>query len=37
VQTLIELVVKEISGAKYMPSDTKNDAADSLPQQVSQK
>jgi hypothetical protein len=37
VPTLIELVVKEISGAKYMPADTKNEAADSLPQQVSQK
>ena len=37
VPTLIELVVKEISPAKYQPEDTKNEAADSLPQQVSQK
>lgn len=37
VPTLIELVVKEISGTKYMPSDVKNDAADSLPQMVNSK
>jgi len=37
VPALIELVVKEISGTKYMPSDTKNDAADSLSQQAGQK
>ena len=34
VPTLIELVVKEISGTKYMPADVKNDAVDNLPERV---
>lgn len=34
VPTLIELVVKEISGVKYQPSDVRNDAKDNLPEMV---
>ena len=36
VPSLIELVVKEISGTKYMPKDDKNNAEDSLPKMVKQ-
>jgi hypothetical protein len=32
VPTLIELVVKEITGAKYQYSDTRNNASDDTPQ-----
>jgi hypothetical protein len=34
VPTLIDLVVKELSGSLYKPEDTKNNANDSLPQQA---
>ena len=34
VPLLIELVVKELTGVKYHPIDTRNDAKDDLPQQV---
>lgn len=37
VPPLIELVVKELSGAIYRPADNRNDDADKLPQAVSQK
>ena len=37
VPTLIELVVKEISGQKYAPIDRRNDANDNLPEMVSTK
>ena len=36
VPTLIELVVKEISGTKYLPKDEKNNASDDLPKMVKQ-
>lgn len=36
VPPLIELVVKELSGAKYQPQDTKNNANDDLPNKVKQ-
>lgn len=32
VPTLIELVVKELSGSKYQPQDTRNNSKDDLPQ-----
>ena len=35
VPPLIELVVKELTGGKYQPSDTKNDARDNLPDMAS--
>ena len=31
VPTLIELVVKELVGAKYHPTDTQNNASDDIP------
>jgi hypothetical protein len=34
VPPLIELIVKELTGAKYQPHDVRNDAADNLPQMV---
>ena len=37
VPVLIELVVKAISGAKYQPTDVKNNASDNLPEMVSSK
>ena len=37
VPPLIELVVKELSGSKYAPVDSKNDAKDNLPEMVAQK
>lgn len=37
VPMLIELVVKELSGYKYQPSDTKNDAKDDMPEKVNAK
>lgn len=37
VPALIELVVKELTGAKYQPEDTKNNAEDDLPNKVNNK
>lgn len=37
VPALIELVVKELSGAEYKPVDEKNDASDNLPNMVTRK
>ena len=37
VPLLIELVVKEVSGAKYQPADTRNNSADDLPRMAAKQ